>query len=89
MTMENTTPVNCTEAVHELYSYLDGELTDSKRQAIKDHLQRCRPCDRAVQFEAELLAIIGDRCAETIPDDLTARVKAALEEAKAQETEPS
>ena len=30
--------MDCQEAVHQLYHYLDGELTDEKRAAIARHL---------------------------------------------------
>jgi hypothetical protein len=34
-------PVNCDEAVHQLYHYLDGELTDERRIQISEHLTFC------------------------------------------------
>ena len=33
--------VNCEEAVHELYTYLDGELTEVRREEIRIHLDYC------------------------------------------------
>ena len=45
---------DCEEALAELYTYLDGELTDEKRQLIAAHLDGCNPCLEAFDFEAEL-----------------------------------
>ena len=45
--------------MHELYHYLDGELTEERREEIRVHLDWCGPCGGAAEFEAELRT--GDR----------------------------
>ena len=45
---------NCDDALHELYGYLDGELTVERRITIQHHLDDCPPCYEAFDFEAEL-----------------------------------
>jgi mycothiol system anti-sigma-R factor len=72
--------VDCTEAVHELYSYLDGELTEVRREEIRIHLDWCGPCGGAAQFEAELRKVIANRCKDRVPQTLIDRVAAALHE---------
>jgi len=70
---------DCTETISDLYEYLDGELTDDKRQHIEQHLNDCSPCYEAFDFEAELRMVIRKRCAETVPDQLRQRIARALE----------
>ena len=48
--------VDCEEAVHSLYHYLDGELTEIRREEIRVHLDWCGPCGGAAEFEAECAA---------------------------------
>jgi mycothiol system anti-sigma-R factor len=72
--------VDCTEAVHELYRYLDGDLTDERRREIRVHLDWCGPCGGAAEFEAELRRVIADRCRDRVPDSLIQRVGRALDE---------
>ena len=72
--------VNCDEAVHELYHYLDGELTDEKRQKISEHLNFCGPCHGAAEFEAELRVVIANKCKDHVPDSLRQRIAAAIDE---------
>jgi mycothiol system anti-sigma-R factor len=72
--------VDCDEAVHQLYHYLDGELTDERRRVISLHLDECRPCADAAGFEAELRSVIANRCRDRVPEDLKARIAAALHE---------
>ena len=72
--------VDCTEAVHELYHYLDGELTEERREEIRIHLDWCGPCNGAAEFEAELRRVIANRCKDRVPQSLIERVAAAIDE---------
>jgi mycothiol system anti-sigma-R factor len=69
---------NCKDALHQLYEFLDGELTEDKRAAIKHHLDGCQPCAQPYDFEAELRLIIRKKCAETVPDSLMIKIREAL-----------
>lgn len=70
--------MDCREAVRQLYVFLDGELTEERREEISVHLDDCGPCADAAEFEAELRAVISSRCKERVPDTLIARVAAAI-----------
>ena len=82
---------NCDEALHELYTFLDGELTDSKRADIQTHLDDCSPCLEVYDFEAELRLVIKHRCQEQVPDSLRAKVaqKLAALDAEVRSGQPS
>ena len=69
----------CDDALHELYTYLDGELTDERRAAIKQHLDDCPPCGEFYEFEAELRVVIAKKCTEQVPDSLKQRIAQALD----------
>jgi mycothiol system anti-sigma-R factor len=68
----------CSDAVHQLYLYLDGELTPERRALIMQHLDACPPCFEAFDFEAELRIVIAHKCREQVPDHLRERVARAL-----------
>ncbi len=70
--------VDCEEAVHQLYYFLDGELTEERRHEIAIHLDLCAPCGEAADFETELRAIIASRCRDRVPEALVARIAEAL-----------
>ena len=72
---------DCSDALHTLYHYLDGELTAERRRAIHDHLEHCAPCLRAFDFEAELKVIVARSCRDQVPDSLRERVARTIEEA--------
>jgi mycothiol system anti-sigma-R factor len=71
----------CREALETLYSYLDGELTEDRRQVIRAHLERCSPCLEAFDFEAELKLLIARHCRDHVPERLRLRVEWAIAEA--------
>jgi mycothiol system anti-sigma-R factor len=72
---------DCQEAIHTLYHFLDGELTDNRRLEIQHHLQECSPCLEAFDFEAELKMVIARKCKDQVPPALRQRVAEALSEA--------
>ena len=75
----------CSEALNELYAYLDGEVTAERRSHIAAHLNGCNPCLEAFDFEAELRLVISHRCREEVPETLRRRVADALHEVDATE----
>jgi mycothiol system anti-sigma-R factor len=64
----------CNEAIRELYTFLDGELTADKRAAISAHLDDCHPCLEAFDFEAELRIVVARHCREQVPEHLKDRI---------------
>ena len=75
---------DCQEAIHTLYHFLDGELTEDRRHDIQHHLEECSPCLEAFDFEAELKLVVARKCREKVPDALRDRVHKALMDASAE-----
>jgi len=69
----------CDDAIHRLYYFMDGALTEEKRLQIKKHLDACPPCLRVYDFEEELRQVIANHCQDTVPEGLRERVAAAIE----------
>jgi mycothiol system anti-sigma-R factor len=68
----------CEEALHELYHFLDGELTDDRRDLIRSHLDGCVTCLGAYDFEADLRRVVAERCRDSVPEALRARIARAI-----------
>ncbi len=68
----------CAQALQQMFEYLDGELTDDRRDKIKSHLDFCAPCLQGFDFEAELRTVIARNCQEQVPDSLRQRIQAQL-----------
>lgn len=71
----------CQDALHTLYHYLDGELTEDRRRAIERHLHECQPCLHAFDFEAELKMVVARSCRDQVPNHLRSKIAKALAEA--------
>jgi len=71
--------VDCGSAIHQLYDYLDGELTDERRTQIAEHLDYCGPCAGAAGFETELRKVIADHCKDHVPENLRQKISELIE----------
>ena len=69
---------DCDDAVFELYTFLDGELTDDRRADIRRHLDDCPPCFEQFDFEAELRQVIASKCKDEVPESLRQRIADVL-----------
>ena len=69
---------DCNDALHELYEFLDGELTEDRRASIQHHLSDCSPCLETFDFEAELRIVISQKCRDEVPDALKAKIARAI-----------
>jgi mycothiol system anti-sigma-R factor len=70
--------MDCSDAIHEVYHYLDGELTEEKRAAIARHLDLCPPCAHGFDFETDLRALIARKCRDDVPAELRQRIAEAI-----------
>ncbi len=71
---------DCNDALHELYTYIDGELTDGKRQVITAHLNACGECFEAFDFQAELRQVVAHKCRDEVPDALKDRIAQLIDD---------
>ena len=72
---------DCNDALHELYEFLDGELTDERRAAIQHHLSACSPCLETFDFQAELRQVIAAKCRnDEMPPGLLSRIEQCFNE---------
>ena len=69
---------DCTDAIHRLYHFMDGELTDQRRQEIQRHLDDCGPCLEAFDFEAEIRLMVATKCRDEVPETLRIRIAQAI-----------
>jgi mycothiol system anti-sigma-R factor len=76
--------IACSEAVKQLWEYLDGIVDESQRAAIDEHLSFCRRCCGELEFAEELRRFLVGGDSDEIPDDVKARLTTALDDLGAQ-----
>jgi mycothiol system anti-sigma-R factor len=69
---------DCNAMVARLYNFLDGELTDQRREKIQRHLDMCPSCFGAFDFEAELRIVVSTRCHTEVPQSLVDRIRNSI-----------
>lgn len=72
--------ITCSEAVKQLWDYLDGVVDESQRGLIDEHLAFCRRCCGELEFAEELRAFLATHAEDRIPPDVRARLAATLDD---------
>jgi mycothiol system anti-sigma-R factor len=72
--------ISCSEAVKQLWEYLDGTVDEADRAQIDEHLSRCRRCCGELEFACELRQVLA-KCAQVdLPADVLRRLNQTLQE---------
>ncbi|HEY8338963.1 MAG TPA: mycothiol system anti-sigma-R factor [Egibacteraceae bacterium] len=61
---------HCSEVLHELRRFLDGECDSDLESAVRAHLGDCPGCLDRADFERELKMLIAARCRSKAPPHL-------------------
>lgn len=72
--------IRCSEAVRQLWEYLDGTVGEADREALEEHLGRCRRCCAELDFAREMRAFLVDRSRDEIPPEVMDRFDATLDQ---------
>ena len=72
--------ISCTEAVRQLWEYLDDTVEETERERIDEHLQRCRRCCGELEFARELRSKLAGAAQEDLPQDVIRRLNLTIEE---------
>ena len=72
--------ISCSEAVRQLWDYLDGAVGEASRHAIEEHLDVCQRCCGEAEFAAELRRFLTTHAYEGLPRDAQDRLTTFLEE---------
>jgi len=67
--------MNCQEALHHLYEFLDREMTPDDERRVREHLTACPPCGEQFDVEEAFLRFVEARCrAQGAPPELRRRI---------------
>jgi mycothiol system anti-sigma-R factor len=70
----------CDDTLREMQAFLDGELTPEAITSLRSHLDGCQDCLQAFDFQAELKAVISEKCRrDQMPPGLLSRIERCLQ----------
>jgi anti-sigma factor (TIGR02949 family) len=74
--MNECNDLDCLQTIRELDVFLDDELSDEARTAIRHHLEGCSDCLSAFDFHAELKQVVATKCQnDEMPPELLSRIE--------------
>ena len=67
---------DCSVVIREVWAMLDGEVTDSERERLRQHLDECPACLRHYGVEERIKRLIASKCSgDKAPSYLVERVR--------------
>jgi anti-sigma factor (TIGR02949 family) len=79
MDMTETRAIPCSEAVRQLWDYLDHAIAPEDQEKVEKHLSFCRKCCGELEFATEMRAFLATSSAEEIPSDVKKRLERFVE----------
>lgn len=71
--------LDCDSVMRQLWDFLDGELTDDRMEAIREHLKVCKRCQPHARFEESFLSALATvRREHSDPAAIARKVRDAL-----------
>ncbi|KRE61245.1 mycothiol system anti-sigma-R factor [Nostocoides sp. Soil756] len=55
---------DCSEVLHHIYEYLDGEMSPEDVKRVAGHLAECRPCLAEHDLDAAVKEVVRRSCVE-------------------------
>ena len=71
--------ISCSDAVRQLWEYLEGELADRDREKVDEHLGACLRCCGEAEFANELRRFLAAHASDDVPDDVRQRLLKSLD----------
>ncbi len=66
--------IPCSEAVRQLWDYLDHTVSPEDHEKVDQHLSFCRTCCGELEFAKQLRGFLASQGAEEIPPHVKARL---------------
>ena len=72
--------IPCSEAVRQLWDYLDNAISAEDQEKVEKHLSFCRTCCGELEFAKELRGFLASGGAQEIPADVKAHLERFVQE---------
>ena len=75
--------ISCSDAVRQLWDYLEREVSPADALRIDEHLSVCRRCCGEVEFADELRRFLVENATPDLPTDVEQRLTGFLDDLEA------
>jgi anti-sigma factor (TIGR02949 family) len=70
--------IPCSEAVRQLWDYLDQAVSPQEQEQVERHLSFCRTCCGELEFAKQLRGFLATQGADELPPHVQARLERFL-----------
>ncbi|MGH7500467.1 MAG: anti-sigma factor family protein [Longimicrobiales bacterium] len=77
--MSEYMPLDCEQVLHDLFAWLDGDLTDERHRQVSAHLEVCRSCFSRADFETRLKQHLREVGRATVPPEAEQRLRSIVD----------
>ena len=77
---ETAAAIPCSEAVRQLWDYLDHAIAPEDQEKVEHHLSFCRRCCGELEFAKEIRRFLASRSSEEVPAHVKDRLARFVEE---------
>jgi mycothiol system anti-sigma-R factor len=70
--------IGCSEAVRQLWDYLDRAVSPQEQAKVEQHLSFCRACCGELEFANQLRGLLASQGAGELPPHVRARLERFL-----------
>lgn len=71
--------LNCREVWREISSYIEGDLDPVLKAEMEEHLAQCRHCTAVLDGTHNVIVLIADERAFSLPAGFSSRLRTRLE----------
>jgi len=77
---KTTAAIPCSDAVRQLWDYLDRSIAPEDQEKVEHHLSFCRRCCGELEFAKEIRQFLSSGSSEEIPTHVKERLERFVEE---------
>lgn len=70
--------INCDQALRQVFAYLDRELGEREREAMREHMRACKGCFSRMEFERLLKGKVKALREEEATPRVSKRIRSLL-----------
>jgi mycothiol system anti-sigma-R factor len=76
----STAVIPCSEAVRQMWDYLDHAIAPEDQEKVEHHLSFCRRCCGELEFAKEVRRFLASGASQEIPADVQHRLERFVED---------
>jgi mycothiol system anti-sigma-R factor len=76
----STAAIPCSEAVRQMWDYLDHAIAPEDQEKVEHHLSFCRRCCGELEFAKEVRRFLASGASQEIPADVKHRLERFVED---------